>query len=290
MRQFLRQFMLYSRSERRAVVALTLLIGVVVVAPLVYRTYFVKQIVKYNESEQYKDLLAVNGKYSDSSGVWNQDIDTLVKPEVKLFYFDPNTIGVEDWKKLGLSEKQTAVIEKYKSKGGHFRTAEDIRKIYVMSDEIKEQLIPYIRIEAVEASESNGKFYTIEINKADSAAFEELDGIGPYLASRIVKYRNSLGGFYSIEQVGEVHGINDTTMRLIRAHLTVDPSSIKQININTAEYEELRKHPYIHAKIAHALLSYRNMNGKIENVDQLRGIKPMTDEQYEKIRHYITVK
>jgi competence protein ComEA len=290
MREFFRQFMLYSRSERRAVVSLGILIVVVVVAPLVYRFYFVKQIVTYNEGAKYKDLLAVNGKYSDSSGVLNPDIDSPARHQVKLFYFDPNNIGVDDWKKLGLSERQAAVIEKYKSKGGRFRTAEDIRKIYVLSDEMKEQLIPYIKIEAAEISASSGKFYKIEINKADSAAFEELDGIGPYLASRIVKYRSSLGGFYSIEQVGEAHGMNDTIMKLIRAHLTVDPTSIRQINVNTAEYEELRKHPYIHAKIAHALVSYRNMNGKIENVDQLRGIKPMTDEQYEKIKHYISVK
>lgn len=140
MRQFFRQFMLYSRSERRAVVALTVLIGLVVIAPGVYRYYFVRQNVMYNHAAQYKDLLAVNGRYNENSVTGNQDSDVQVKQAVKLFYFDPNTIGIGDWVRLGLSEKQAAVIEKYKSKGGRFRTAEDIRKIYVLSDETKGQL------------------------------------------------------------------------------------------------------------------------------------------------------
>lgn len=51
------------------------------------------------------------------------------------------------------------------------------------------------------------KPFFIDVNKADSAGFEKLYGIGPKLASRIVKYREWLGGFTHVEQVKEVYGI-----------------------------------------------------------------------------------
>ena len=295
MRNFIRQFMLYSRSERRAVIALVVFIMIVVALPAVIRFYIKKPTVSYRWTATYPDLLAFH--HRDSIGLMDMkdgEGESASNQDRKLipFYFDPNTIGMDEWQRMGLSEKQAAVIEKYKGKGGRFRKPDDMRKIYVLSDADKDQLVPYVRISNSDlrvVEEEKMIHYSIEINTADSAAFEELYGIGPYLASKVIKYRNSLGGFYRIEQVGEAYGMRDSTLGLIRTHLTVKPSLITKISINTVEYETLRKHPYVHAKIAHAIISYRNMNGKFESLEQLKDIKQISSDQYEKLSHYLTI-
>ena len=289
MRDFLRQFMLYSRSERRAVVALVLLIAIVLLIPQAYHFYGTKAQVSFADTTISKDLAAL-GK---SDAVNYEGIDSFKhQAHGELFYFDPNTIGAEDWVRLGLTGKQAAVIEKYKAKGGRFYHPDDLRKIFVMSEEMKERLVPYVKIS--ESALANNKqaakaFYSIEINTADSAAFEALYGIGPALSRRIVKFRGLLGGFYRIEQVGETYGVSDSTYQLIKPHLTVNPGLVIKMDINSADYETLRKHPYIHAKIAHAIIAYRGLNGKFENLEELKTLKPMTDDIYKKIGPYLKV-
>jgi DNA uptake protein ComE-like DNA-binding protein len=283
MREFLRQFLLYSRSERRAVVTLSVLIVAVIFIPKAYHFYSSKPVISFSDSSLVKDIAVL--QEADTMPEMSGDLDSA-----KLFQFDPNVIGISDWVLLGLTEKQAAVIEKYKSKGGKFHKPDDLRRIYVLSDEMKDRLVPYVRIERGNSKKDDKDFYTIEINTADSAAYEALEGIGPAYAAHIIKYRKVLGGFYRIEQVGEAYGISDSTFQLIRPHLKVNPSLVSKININETDYEALRKHPYIRAKIAHAIIGYRNMNGKYESLDELKKLKPVTDEIYKKIEPYLTVK
>ena len=286
MRDFLRQFLLYSRSERRAVVALVVLIVIILIIPGVYRFYIVKPNTVFIDSTIVKDLAVRNDSPADTN---TSNIRATNTRASDLFYFDPNTISIDEWKRLGLTEKQAASIEKYKSKGGRFKTADDLRRMYVLSDEMKDRLVPYVKINGVNSNLSAKSSYIIEINTADSAAFEALYGIGPVLSSRIIRYRKSLGGFYSIEQIAEVHGLSDTTFQLIRHQLTVNPSSIVRIDINTADYEVLQKHPYIRARIAHAIIGYRDTNGKFTSLEQIKGLKVISADIYKKLEPYLKI-
>lgn len=286
MRDFLRQFLLYSRSERRAVVALVVLIIIVIIIPRAYHFYSKGAQSSYVDTALNRDLAAWQRADASPDGR-AVNADSTHGPKGELFYFDPNAINTNDWIRLGLTEAQAGVVEKYKAKGGRFRHPDDLRKIYVLSDAMKDRLVPYIQI--AESKSGSKQFYSIEINGADSAAFEALYGIGPALSHRIVKFRGLLGGFYKVEQVAETYGLSDSTFQLIRPHLTVNPALINRIDINNADYETLRKHPYIHAKIAHAIIGYRDMNGKFENLDQLKTLKPVTDDLYNKLVPYLAV-
>jgi DNA uptake protein ComE-like DNA-binding protein len=109
----------------------------------------------------------------------------------------------------------------------------------------------------------------IEINSADTAKFEELRGIGPVLAGRIVKYRNLLGGFYSVMQIREVYGISDSLFTSISDMMFADTAGIRKININTANLDELSRHPYIGRYYAAGIIKYRDYAGKISGIDEL---------------------
>ena len=108
------------------------------------------------------------------------------------FRFNPNTADAATLQRLGFSEKQAAAIVNYREKGGHFSRKSDFARSFVVADSVYARLEPYIYIPLV------------DINRADSAALDALPGIGPYLASRIISYREELGGYTSIEQLMDI--------------------------------------------------------------------------------------
>ena len=70
--------------------------------------------------------------------------EKAARRQVESFRFNPNTVSVEDLRRLGFSEKQAASIDHYRQKGGRFRRAEDFAKSYVVADSVFDRLAPYI--------------------------------------------------------------------------------------------------------------------------------------------------
>src|SRR6476620_4362316 len=120
------------------------------------------------------------------------------------------------------------------------------------------------------------KVEPFDINTADTTAFIALPGIGSKLAARIVLFRDKLGGFYDVRQIGEVYGLQDSVFKKISPMLRCDAGHIRKIDINNAEKETLKVHPYIRWQMASALVAYREQHGsfhsaediaKLENID-----------------------
>jgi len=293
MRQYFRQYFIFSENERRAVICLTLLAAALFVLPYIVKRFH-KENIAIDNSLQGK-VSAFSQEYMRATADKNTEKQTL-----PLFVFDPNKIGVEEWRKLGLSEKQATVIENYKAKGGTFYKAEDIRKIFVLSDEKKEALLPYIRIEntgnkrentsgkevASVIQQSKYQREKIDINTADSAQFEKLPFIGAKRASGIVKYRGWLGGFHSIEQLSEVYALPDSVYQKIKPRLTMSEIELRKLNINTADYNTFRGHPYTR-RIAGYIIKYRDANGDFKTADQICRVPEMVDSICRKLLPYI---
>jgi len=129
----------------------------------------------------------------------------------------------------------------------------------------------------------------IDINTADTAAFISLPGIGSKLAARIVNFREKLGGFYSIAQVGETYGLPDSSFQKIRQYLKLENMSIRKVNINTATIDELKTHPYIKWSLANPIVAYRNEHGPFSKVEDIKKVMAVTDEIYNKVAPYLTV-
>jgi competence ComEA-like helix-hairpin-helix protein len=223
------------------------------------------------------------------------------KEEKKTTYFDfdPNKIGVEEWIRLGFTEKQAESIEKLKSKGFKFYKPEDLKTVYVVGEANYNRLAPYIKIDQNNFSkreyakpvypEKPKEKFVIDINTADSSLFERQKGIGPALASRIIKYRNRLGGFVSTEQIKEVWGMPDSTFQYLKERLTVNEIKVAQLNLNTTDFETLRKHPYINYTFAKVIEAYRRQHGNFVSTDDLKKIPIITDSIYRKLLPYVAV-
>ena len=160
------------------------------------------------------------------------------------FPFDPNAATASEWQRLGLSQRTTRTILNYRSKGGRFYKPEDLKKIWGLDPAFFESVKDYIRIPEPPSrwQQNSEKTFTrperkiadVDINTADSAAWRQLPGIGPAYSARIVKFREKLGGFHSIEQVSETYGLPDSTFEKIKSHLKLSPGGMREININTA--------------------------------------------------------
>jgi competence protein ComEA len=128
----------------------------------------------------------------------------------------------------------------------------------------------------------------IDVNLADTSAFIALPGIGSKLAQRIITFREKLGGFYSVEQVGETFGLPDSTFQLIRPNLLLGAVEVKRLDINNATVDELRKHPYVRWALANAIVKYREAHGRFSSVDELQNVTILNPEAFSKLRAYLT--
>lgn len=218
----------------------------------------------------------------------------------ELFHFDPNAAGEADFLRLGLPQWTVRSILNYRAKGGTFRNREDFRKIYNLDAKDYARLegwMVFAQLTAPTAATSANAENApktrqprmIDINLADAETWQHLPGIGEKRAQQIVKYRAALGGFLSIEQVGEMYGLPDSVFRNIRPALALQPGNIRRINLNIAGEEDLDKHPYISPKQAKLIVAYRTQHGAYPTVDDLGKIAAFSDKKWlDKIRPYLT--
>jgi competence protein ComEA len=219
----------------------------------------------------------------------------------KLFPFDPNTAGKEEWLSLGVSPKSTDIILKYREKGGRFTQKEDLLKIYGFNQKHYKTLEPYITLPDIRPSPDNHpekkdmralhedkKTAAIEINSADTLSLQNVYGIGKILSHRIIKYRNLLGGFYDKQQVLEVFGISKETYNSIKDQILIDKSRLVLLPINFVSSRELSKHPYISYELAGKIIHSRNTEGPFQSADELQKRKIIvSDSLFQKISPYL---
>ena len=127
----------------------------------------------------------------------------------------------------------------------------------------------------------------LDLNLCDSADLEALPGIGPVLSARIIKYRNLLGGYASVEQLREVYGLKEETYNLIMKRVKASSSDVKQIAVNTATYRQLLRFHYIDRDDVSAILGYREQEGRIINMKVLIENNILDEEKAGKAEPYL---
>ena len=183
--------------------------------------------------------------------------------------FNPNTISVEGLMQLGLNEKTAYRIEHYRQKGGLFRSPREVFKIYGIDSDWVQKAQPFMIINSIkpqglfkEYPEARVKNVTktqnkIELNTADSLALLSIRGIGPVFAHRILKYRFLLGGFASVNQLMEVYGWDTEKQNAVQNAVYVNSQYIVKINLNTADFKTVNRHPYISYELTKRIFDWK---------------------------------
>ena len=127
---------------------------------------------------------------------------------------------------------------------------------------------------------------TIYLNNSDTSAWKKLPGIGSSYASRIVKYRDLLGGYASIDQLKEVYGMDEDRYQNIIPYVDLD-IDISKININKLEFKELLKHPYLNYKQVQAINNLRRKKGDIKSLNELSVLIEFSEDDLTRLNPYL---
>lgn len=214
--------------------------------------------------------------------------------------FNPNNINKEQLISFGLSSKQASIFVNYVNAGGKFRTKQDLKKLYFMTEDLYNQMSPYIVIEpsiqtnntSYTNTNSNNKYISkpqpiFDLNKADTIDLQALRGIGPSYSRRIFKYGQKLGGYVRIEQLKEVYGMTDTLYTSIKPYLKINNPNPKKLNLNTSTIKELSSHPYIDFYLAKAILKLRSEQKSFKSIEEIKQIHLLDQETYNKLQPYL---
>jgi competence protein ComEA len=127
----------------------------------------------------------------------------------------------------------------------------------------------------------------VNLNRADSSDLLPLPGIGPVFAARIIKYRELLGGYVSLDQLREVYGLSAETVEMLKGRVLIEPSLVRKINLNRITFRELLRHPYIQMEEVKRLMAYRDRTGSIESPEVITTNGLLADSTLRKIGPYL---
>jgi DNA uptake protein ComE-like DNA-binding protein len=127
----------------------------------------------------------------------------------------------------------------------------------------------------------------IELNSTDTFELQQLRGIGPSFAKRIIRYRERLGGYREKSQLLEIFGMDTEKYNEIKDHVTVNPDSIHKINLNEVTLKQLLSHPYFPFEMTKNIMIYRKDHKKIRDCDELLRVKNINDSIFRKIKPYV---
>ncbi len=304
MNSAVKNYLAITKKEWNGMLVLAVLILLVLVAPDVYQLVVSPGHVDFTRIKEAQRILDKATKeqpnyYNKSDHLYSKTNASFSKEKSSPVYFsfNPNNLSDENWKKLGLSERQIKVIKNYEAKGGKFYKKEDLQKIYSVTPQDYTRLEAYINIPERNFSKAfpaaaptyKAKALTIvDINHADSAQLTEIRGIGPAFANRILKYRNRLGGFYRKTQLMEVYGLDSAKYEEIEKQVAVDASVINKININTCDFDGLKRNPYLSFKQMNAIIQYRKQHGNYTSIKDLKNVAILNDEVIRKVEPYFS--
>lgn len=295
----IKEFFYFPKSDRRAMI---FLLAVVVLSAVV-----VGIMDKGGMSSQLARTDSLTADSSIRKAAVRRGVQYIYNVETvrrKLSAFDPNTADSTLLLSLGLQPWQVRSIYRYRAKGGIYRQPSDFARLYGLTVKQYKELLPYIRIsdeykpaadvygrtDAVRSGRDTlrypvklqpGQYVTLD--DADTASLRKVPGIGRYYASRIVRYRNDLGGYVSVAQLSEIEGIPEAALSYFR----VTGGAVRKLNLNRLTLNELKHHPYINFYQARRIIDYRRLKGPLHSIDDLRLLKDFSQRDIERLRPYV---
>ena len=300
-----KDFFYYSKSERKAVFALSFLIVCLLVAILLApekETVIVEEPLAENVRTETDKVEAD----SFQRVVEHREKKAVIKKteapsrKVVLAPFDPNLADSIELLDLGLSPYVARNVLRYREKGGRFRTPESFARIYGLTEDQFETLRPYIRISESFRQKTDTSTYVrrdtfavvykypkgtlVDVGVADTTELKKIPGIGSGISKAIVGYRNRLGGFYSLEQLREVRFVTLEMMEWFK----LDSISIRPLPVNRAGLDRLRNHPYLNFYQAKVILEHRKKHGEIKSLSQLSLYEEFTEKDLKRLSAYFS--
>ena len=303
---WLSDYFAFSQTETRGTILLLVLTGSVITASTVLSAR-TNSPLRSDEDWQTLDSLVTMLDQAASPAV------ASATSSVALFPFDPNKADSVTLTQLGLRPWIAQRVLRYREKGGAFRRKSDFRKIYGLPEATYLQLYDFIQLPeryvlakkpvvprqpkrtttsttAAQPTKNRKKILSVDINAADTALLKKLPGIGSKLSARIVKYRQLLGGYHTMNQLQEIYHMTDLGVAsLQKSAYIAKENQLQKLNINQSDAKTLAQHPYISWEMARAIVEHRQDYGEYRALDDLQEVYLMTEKVFEKIAPYLKI-
>ncbi|MDD7913235.1 ComEA family DNA-binding protein [Polaribacter ponticola] len=286
----------YNKSQRNGVFLLVLLI--IVLQVLIFSdVFFLDETDDINQPK----LLA-----------FQKQIDSLKAIEIenrkpKIYPFNPNYITDYKGEQLGMSLKEIDRLLAFRKTNKFVNSKQEFQKVTKISDSLLNKISPYFKFPdwVVKRNQQKGKnnynfnkyknankkivVSTTDINKASAEDFKTISGIGSAFSKRIIKYRTKLQGFSLESQLFEVWGLEkEVVEKVLSTFKIVEKPIIQKINVNTVEFKQLLKNPYINYELCKRIFNYRDEVAELQNISELKNIKDFPLDKYDRIILYLS--
>ena len=270
----------YFKFQRNQRAAVFFLFGIIIFLQLSYFFVDFSSFAKVSpEKEKWLSL--------------QSQIDSMKREKLdyvpKIYPFNPNFITDYKGYKLGMSVAEIDRLLAFRKDNKYVNSAKEFQAVTKVSDSLLKAISPYFKFpdwvtnkkEFKEyknypntAFAKKGKITIIDINQASQEDLIKIYGIGEAISLRILKLKESLGGFVSMEQMKDVWGLSPEVIENLNTHFKVSAlPNFKKIDINNASIKELSQFPYFKYPLAKQIVTYRSMNGDIKNKEDLSKIK-----------------
>lgn len=184
---------------------------------------------------------------------------------------------------IGFTPRQAALVVRYRDMIGGYRTIEEFAECYAVGDSVASMLKPYLIFD-----EEDNAPTLVELNSADSATLRSVVGIGEKSVVEILRYRDLLGGYCSIEQLSELDVVTERNFEKISQQIYCDSAKIKKININFASPKALEAHPYITSRALRRIVNKRELKGGWSTVEELIEDDIFSEDEAKHIAPYLS--
>ncbi len=239
-----KEYFVFSKRERVAVFVLLTLMAAFMSLSFFYTPVFEAPVIDQGVQQKLTELAQNNVKGTHAADTDNDSsVSTTAPPRPKhnavkkeLFYFDPNTVSIDGWKRLGFRDKTIANILHYRNEVGKFNKPEDLYNVPRIRKKAVAAILPFVRFGALYAQKNDlpplhqavvpqtvkAHYKTIDVNTATPDDFKVFPGMTDAVANRIVKFRTSINGFSSVDDLAKTYGLHDSTFKIMRPFLVLN--------------------------------------------------------------------
>lgn len=193
---------------------------------------------------------------------------------------------------LGFSHRQAELVVRYREMIGGYRSMEEFAECYAVDSAMAERLRPYIIFAERDTTativyEREAISFPVNINTADSATLRRVRGIGAKSVGDILRYRELLGGYYSVDQISELDVVTEENFRIISQQIYADSVDIKKISINFASPKVLEVHPYLSNRMLRRIINKRELKGGWSTIQEMIDDDIFTEEEAARVAPYL---
>ena len=284
-----KDFFLYTRSEQRGIIILSVLILMVLIVRVsmpYWAWYFVDK--------------EMDAGFVDKVNAYNQELVEAMKAESRdsLFVFNPNSISEDELELLGFSKYQIKALVGYRNKVGPLEEKKDLLKVYGVDSAFYMRIKDYVAIpkskegEIVMAKDVPIKW--INFNKLED------DFLNKYVSSPAVKseiesllsekYISKSLPLSKVEEYSDKKLLHWLQVNGKKRYVRTEKEKVViSIELNSADTTQLKKLKGIGSKFSARIVNYRNALGGFYDVSQLKEVYGISNELYANVKSQVFI-